>query len=101
MTKEERDYHVYRGLNREKIYELINKILATDLDKLDEAEAVKEFPIDIATAQSGLIAFGKEWVLNSSLNFSFVEKELGPNWIEDTLSKSSFSHRKISNSCSL
>jgi hypothetical protein len=67
-----------------KNLEIIDRYFAAKNE--DEKELImNELPIRPSTARAGLIAFGKEFILTCGLNFSEVEEELGPNWIEDIL----------------
>jgi hypothetical protein len=70
--------------NLEKNLEIIDRYFAAK-NKAEKELIINELPIDPGTARAGLIAFGKEFILTCGLNFSEVEEELGPNWIDDIL----------------
>jgi hypothetical protein len=70
--------------NLKKNMEIVDRYFAAKNED-EKALSTTELPIDVATARAGLIAFGKEFILNCGLNFSEVEAELGPNWIDDIL----------------
>jgi hypothetical protein len=72
--------------NLEKNMKIIERYCAAKDKNEDEANLIlQEIPIDVVTARAGLIAFGKNYILNCGLDFSEVEEELGPNWIDETL----------------
>ncbi|MDR1396635.1 MAG: hypothetical protein LBJ14_02750 [Desulfarculales bacterium] len=68
----------------EKNMEIINRLDKAGTEEEYE-QIAEELPISATVARAAVVGYGKEFVLSTGLNFSEVEKELGPKWMDDVL----------------